>query len=261
MLHEGEAADARVGNISCGGRRDLASHVSTLSAPSSQVIRRPSTLYATATRRWTTWPGCSTTTSVAGSTTMAVSTSRPSIPLCATLTASAAGLIIVALAVTARGLVPDPEVRTHIGEPPSVSRSLVQQSDRAARDLRPVRCQFGWQGRRRSGRERGIRSCACGRRAGLPLRSRRRRRVQTRSAILSQRRWRIRRSRTRRARALLHRSRASRSLIKSQTVRRRPRVPLRMSTGPRPETFLRRLIDMNLRRSRRDDNGTDRSIS
>ena len=33
----------------------------------------------------------------------------------------AAGLIIVALAVTARGLVPDPEVRTHIGEPPSVS--------------------------------------------------------------------------------------------------------------------------------------------
>ena len=70
----------------------------------------------------------------------------------------------------------------------------------------------------------------------LPLRSRRRRRVQTRSAILSQRRWRIRRSRTRRARALLHRSRASRSLIKSQTVRRRSRVPLRMSTGPRPET-------------------------
>ena len=167
---------------------------------------------------------------------MAVSTSRPSIPLCATSTASAAGLIIVALAVTARGLVPDPEVRTHIGEPPSVSRSLVQQSDRAARDLRPVRCRFGWQGRRRSGRERGIRSCACGRRAGLPLRSRRRRRVQTRSAILSQRRWRIRRSRTRRARALLHRSRASRSLIKSQTVRRRPRVPLRMSTGPRSET-------------------------
>lgn len=40
----------------------------------------------------------------------------------------AAGLIIVALAVTARGLVPDPEVRTHIGEPPSVSRSLVQQA-------------------------------------------------------------------------------------------------------------------------------------
>ena len=34
----------------------------------------------------------------------------------------------MALAVTARGLVPDPEVRTHIGEPPSVSRSLVQQA-------------------------------------------------------------------------------------------------------------------------------------
>jgi hypothetical protein len=32
----------------------------------------------------------------------------------------AAGLVILALAVTARGLVPEPEVRTRIGEVPSV---------------------------------------------------------------------------------------------------------------------------------------------
>ena len=40
----------------------------------------------------------------------------------------AAGLVIVALAVTTRGLVPEPEARTHIGEVPSVGRSLVQQA-------------------------------------------------------------------------------------------------------------------------------------
>jgi hypothetical protein len=40
----------------------------------------------------------------------------------------AAGLVILALAVTARGLVPEPEVRTRIGEVPSVGRSLVQQA-------------------------------------------------------------------------------------------------------------------------------------
>ncbi|MGA8990062.1 MAG: hypothetical protein WB500_06725 [Rhodoplanes sp.] len=40
----------------------------------------------------------------------------------------AAGLVIVALAVTTRGLVPEPEARTRIGEVPSVGRSLVQQA-------------------------------------------------------------------------------------------------------------------------------------
>jgi hypothetical protein len=40
----------------------------------------------------------------------------------------AAGLVILALAVIARGLVPVPEVRTRIGEVPSVGRSLVQQA-------------------------------------------------------------------------------------------------------------------------------------
>src|SRR5207344_2672751 len=41
-----------------------------------------------ATRRWTIWHGCSTTISVAGSTTTAVSTSLPSIPPCGTSTVS-----------------------------------------------------------------------------------------------------------------------------------------------------------------------------
>lgn len=40
----------------------------------------------------------------------------------------AAGLVIVALAVTTRGLVPEPEARTRIGEVPSLGRSLVQQA-------------------------------------------------------------------------------------------------------------------------------------
>ena len=40
----------------------------------------------------------------------------------------AAGLVIVALAVTTRGLVPEPEARTRIGKVPSVGRSLVQQA-------------------------------------------------------------------------------------------------------------------------------------
>ena len=40
----------------------------------------------------------------------------------------AAGLVVLALAVTARGLVPEPDVRTRIGEVPSVGRSLVQQA-------------------------------------------------------------------------------------------------------------------------------------
>jgi hypothetical protein len=40
----------------------------------------------------------------------------------------AAGLVIVALAVTTRGLVPEPEARTRIGEVPSLGRPLVQQA-------------------------------------------------------------------------------------------------------------------------------------
>lgn len=40
----------------------------------------------------------------------------------------AAGLVIVALAVTTRGLVPEPEARTRIGEVPTLGRSLVQQA-------------------------------------------------------------------------------------------------------------------------------------
>ena len=40
----------------------------------------------------------------------------------------AAGFVILALAVIARGLVPVPEVRTRVGEVPSVGRSLVQQT-------------------------------------------------------------------------------------------------------------------------------------
>lgn len=40
----------------------------------------------------------------------------------------AAGLVIVALAVTTRGLVPEPEARTRIGEVPSLGRSLVRQA-------------------------------------------------------------------------------------------------------------------------------------
>jgi hypothetical protein len=40
----------------------------------------------------------------------------------------AAGLVVLALVVTARGLVPEPDVRTRIGEVPSVGRSLVQQA-------------------------------------------------------------------------------------------------------------------------------------
>ena len=40
----------------------------------------------------------------------------------------AAGFVILALAVVARGLVPAPEVRTRVGEVPSVGRSLVQQT-------------------------------------------------------------------------------------------------------------------------------------
>ncbi len=40
----------------------------------------------------------------------------------------AAGMVIVALAMTARGLVPEPEVRTRIGEVPSIGRALVQQA-------------------------------------------------------------------------------------------------------------------------------------
>ncbi|MEZ5890204.1 MAG: hypothetical protein R3D52_08025 [Xanthobacteraceae bacterium] len=40
----------------------------------------------------------------------------------------AAGLVIVALAVTTRGLVPEPEARTRIGEVPSLGRSLLQQA-------------------------------------------------------------------------------------------------------------------------------------
>jgi hypothetical protein len=40
----------------------------------------------------------------------------------------AAGLVIVALAVTTRGLVPEPVARTRIGEVPSLGRSLVQQA-------------------------------------------------------------------------------------------------------------------------------------
>ena len=38
----------------------------------------------------------------------------------------AAGMVTVALAMTARGLVPEPEVRTNIGVVPSVGRELVQ---------------------------------------------------------------------------------------------------------------------------------------
>ncbi len=41
---------------------------------------------------------------------------------------AATGLVVLALAVTARGLVPEPDVRTRIGEVPSVGRSLVQQA-------------------------------------------------------------------------------------------------------------------------------------
>jgi hypothetical protein len=40
----------------------------------------------------------------------------------------AAGLVILALAMTAHGLVPEPDVRTRIGEVPSMGRSLVQQA-------------------------------------------------------------------------------------------------------------------------------------
>ncbi len=40
----------------------------------------------------------------------------------------AAGLVIAALAVTTRGLVPEPEARTRIGEVPTLGRSLVQQA-------------------------------------------------------------------------------------------------------------------------------------
>lgn len=40
----------------------------------------------------------------------------------------AAGLVVLALVVTGRGLVPEPDVRTRIGEVPSVGRSLVQQA-------------------------------------------------------------------------------------------------------------------------------------
>jgi len=40
----------------------------------------------------------------------------------------ASGLVIVALAVTTRGLVPEPEARTRIGEVPTLGRSLVQQA-------------------------------------------------------------------------------------------------------------------------------------
>jgi hypothetical protein len=39
----------------------------------------------------------------------------------------AAGMVIVALAVTTRGLVPEPEARTRIGEVPSIGRALMQQ--------------------------------------------------------------------------------------------------------------------------------------
>jgi hypothetical protein len=40
----------------------------------------------------------------------------------------AAGLVIVALAVATRGLVPEPEARTRIGEVPSIGRTLMQQA-------------------------------------------------------------------------------------------------------------------------------------
>ena len=40
----------------------------------------------------------------------------------------AAGLVVLALVLTGRGLVPEPDVRTRIGEVPSVGRSLVQQA-------------------------------------------------------------------------------------------------------------------------------------
>lgn len=40
----------------------------------------------------------------------------------------AAGLVIVALAITTRGLVPEPEARTRIGEVPSIGRTLMQQA-------------------------------------------------------------------------------------------------------------------------------------
>ena len=40
----------------------------------------------------------------------------------------AAGLVIVALAVATRDLVPEPEARTRIGEVPSIGRTLMQQA-------------------------------------------------------------------------------------------------------------------------------------